>query len=196
MTTESAPAQVQLSPVIVNVQTLGLDDLPACIIDANRGAEQLRDMAIGAGRLALERAIYCGTLIARARDLAELHGRGQFTAWLELQVESHDDFPSIATCWRYLKATRYKETLGNGCPDFASIQELYIAAGILPPKESADSEGGSNSSRREAPMFRLKFELAAPNPAQWQSIDRREFLQKAKPVVDLYEACKAAEAES
>ena len=166
-----------------------LGDITTAILNCHPEAERLRDLAIGAGKAAIMSAIQCGELLLRAKDLADERGPGEFSAWIEIQSESLENFPSRATCFRYMKAVKFKETLGDEFPDFANLKELYVAADILPPP--ATSTPGSNSDSK--PLYRIKFQAEMP-PEKWTALDRREFIERAKEVVKIYERCVELEA--
>jgi hypothetical protein len=185
-------AIVQASPAAAEVT---FDDLAEGIEGAHIEAEQHRDFAIAAGTKALRAAIRCGEMLMHARELCEERGPGEYLAWIAIQVESREFFPSQATCYRYIKAVRYKQALGDESPDFATLKDLYVAAGILPPPDE-NHPGGNAKKDGKTHLFSLRFDLAAPDPEDWESLDRREFLQKAKPVADLYARCIAIEASA
>lgn len=169
-------------------------DIAESIEGAHIEAAQHRDFAIAAGAKALRAAIRCGEMLIHARELCEERGPGEFLAWIATEIDSREFFPSQATCYHYMRAVRYQHALGEATPDFATLKELYIAAGILPSPEENQSGTGAGKRNTKPHLFSLRFDLAAPDPEDWESIDRREFLQKAKPVADLYERCKALEA--
>jgi len=151
----------------------------------HRECEHHRDTCIAASRLAIERAIAAGTLLLELRE----NLRGEFDDWLEAYRAGDEAFPCRATCYNYMKAVRFRETLEDECPEFASLKELYIAAGILPPPPAPD-----DAQRPAQPLFRLALAVNGPPPEEWEPMQRRDFLQRAKPVVDLYDRVKAAEA--
>lgn len=168
---------------------LGDEALGVSIVQSLRSSEQSRDLCIVSARTAIEYAIVTGELLIIARE----RHRGEFLTWLEIYCkdESGDPVFSQKTAQNYMRAVKFKATLGEECPEFASLKELFIAAGILPAPETPDS-----ITRPDAPLFKLQFALNAPPPEEWQPMDRREFLERAKPVVDLYERVRLAEAEA
>lgn len=151
----------------------------------HRECEQHRDACIAAGRLAVERAIAAGTLLLGLRESL----RGEFDAWLDAYRAGDDAFPCRATCYNYMKAVRFRAALDDDCPEFASLKELYIAAGILPPPPAPD-----DTQRPGAPLFRLALAVNGPPPEEWESVQRRDFLQRAQPIIDLFRRVQAAEA--
>jgi len=169
-----------------NASELKDDQLGVAIVQSLRESEKSRDLCIAAAGMAISHAIICGELLIIARD----RHRGEFLAWLESYCRDEEGNPifSQATAYNYIRAVKYKAALGVDCPEFSTLKELFIAAGILPPPTTADT-----SHRPAAPLFKLQFALNAPPPEEWESMDRKEFLERAKPVVDLYERVKAAE---
>lgn len=152
------------------------------VLAAHDLAEQARDLTISSAKLAISRAIAVGELLLERTEVFA----GDFTEWLENYCGER---LSRSTAYNYMKAVRYKDALGDDCPEFATLKELYVAAGILPPPSS----GETGESRPAAPLFRLKLDVNGPPPEQWEPIQRRDFLQKAQQVVDLYERVKALE---
>jgi hypothetical protein len=145
-------------------------------------AEEARDLTIASSKLALVRAVALGE---RLLTLQELFG-GDFDDWLE---NYFGERVSRRSAFNYMKAVRYKDALGDECPDFATLKELYVAAGIMPAPESS-----APGSRAPQPLFRLKFECSVGgDPARWDPIVRRDFIRQAKPVADLLERAIAAE---
>lgn len=155
------------------------------LADLHRDCERHRDTCIAASRLAIERAIAAGDLLLELREKL----RGEFDDWLDAYRAGDDAFPCRATCYNYMKAVRFRAALDDDCPEFASLKELYIAAGILPPPPGSD-----DTHRPAAPLFRLALAVNGPPPEEWEPLQRRDFLQRAQPVVDLFNRVKAAEA--
>jgi len=160
--------------------------LATAIVQSLRESEKLRDLCIASAAKAIAHAISCGELLIVARE----RHRGEFLAWLDgyCRDEKGDPLFSQRSAYNYIKAVKFKAALGEECPEFSTLKELFIAAGILPPPTSADE-----IQRPPAPLFKLQFALNAPPPEEWLSMDRKEFLERAKPVVDLYERVRAAE---
>lgn len=155
------------------------------IAEQNRQIAKLIQVANSAAKHTIDRVIKVGEMLLDIRKKLS----GEFDAWLEAYHATKEDFPARATCYNYMRAVRYKQTLDEESPDPSSVKELFVAAGILPaPKRPEDDHSSS------PPIFRIKFAISAPDPEKWEPGDRREFLRQAKPVVELYEKIKAAEA--
>jgi hypothetical protein len=163
--------------------TTGSGSVEARILAHHADAVQHAALATTAAAQAVDHAIAAGELL-----LAERENRaGEFDDWLATLIASRDDF-SRSTAYNYMRAVRYKKALDEPEPEFGSLKELYIAAGILPPP-TADQKAPP-----KPPLFRIKFDLNGPPPEQWEPMDRREFLERVEPIVQLYERVKAAEA--
>jgi len=159
------------------------------VVEYHGTVQQSRDACLAWARQGLKALIAAGELLIEAREKLS----GDFEDWLEAQIASLPEEARFSrkTAGNYMRAVRFKESLEDDDPEFASVKELYIAAGIL-PLPPPGGQGGSGS----APVYTLSLKLNAPEPEKWDPMDRREFLQKAKPIIDLYERVKAAEAAS
>jgi len=157
------------------------------ILEAHRVVEESRDACLSWANRGMNALVAAGELLIEAREQLS----GDFEDWLEAFIASLPEAVkfSRSTAYNYMRAVRYKATLSSDQPEFASMQELYLACGILPAKPKSDGHAGGV----EAPVYTLSLKLNAPEPEKWNSMDRKEFLQKARPVVDLYERVKAAE---
>lgn len=148
-----------------------------------QSAEEARDLTISHAKLAITRAIAIGEFLV---EMAEVFS-GDFDEWLEGHCAERI---SRATAYRYIKAVRYRAALGDECPEFATLKDLFIAAGILP----APSSGESSEQKPSPPIFRLRFEMnASGDPVEWEPVVRREFIAKARPIAELLQKAIAAE---
>ena len=85
-----------------------------------------------------------------------------------------------------------KVALGKDDPSFEELKRAQLAAETLPrPWNPAAGPGSS-----PAPLFQIRLSLNAPPPEEWDSKDRKEFLEKAKPVAELYERVRAIEEDN
>jgi hypothetical protein len=151
-----------------------------------QSAEEARDLTISHAKLAITRAVAIGEFLI---EMAEVFS-GDFDEWLEGYCAERISRP---TAYRYMKAVRYQHALGDDCPEFSTLKDLFIAAGILPAPTSGEGEGQKPSP----PIFRLRFEInASGNPGEWEPVVRREFIAKAKPIAELLEKAIAAEEEA
>jgi hypothetical protein len=89
-----------------------------------------------------------------------------------------------------MRATRHAATLHSEAPELSSMKELYIAAGILPPPETADEKKPSANQL----IFRpIKFVKPSIPPTEWEAMERREFLRNGKDYVEFYRSVEMAE---
>lgn len=157
------------------------------ILEQHQIVQKSRDACLAWAHQGMTALVAAGELLKDAREKLS----GDFDDWLASFIAGLPDEVkfSRSTAYNYMRAVTYKASLTATDPEFASIKELYIAAGIMPkPPESS-----GNGSKAAPPVYSLTLRLNAPEPEKWDSMDRREFLQKAKPVIDLYERVKAAE---
>lgn len=144
--------------------------------------EQARDFAIAAMASANKRAFILGTKLIELQERFQ----GDFDEWLDLWCA---EYFSRATAYRWIRKVRdLRAVLGNDNPSLEELKKALIASEVL-PEPSPDGA----ASTAPAPLFRLKLDLAGPTPDLWPPADRRDFLTRAKPVVDLYERVRAAE---
>jgi hypothetical protein len=148
---------------------------------------QCRDAAIAWTARGIERVVRSGEkLIQKQEALA-----GDFEDWFATHKEVIGY--CLTTARNYMAAARRVNKVGGlekAIEDFPTQTELLIALGILPPKPEAGTGGETKQ-----PLFTLKLSVNGPSPDQWTSLERREYLQKAKPAVDLYERCRELEGE-
>lgn len=150
---------------------------------AREGAMQARDLAIAAICDANTRALTVGTKLLEYQERFQ----GDFDEWLDGYCA---EWFSRRTAYRYMAKVRdLKAALGTDEPTLEQMKKALIASEILPESDG----GGGNGSSGTAPIFRLKLDLAGPPPEKWDPADRRDFLTRAKPVVDLYQRLQAVE---
>lgn len=185
----SSPSRAELNPQGPSSKSQGATHdasaraaLAAQILALHVEVEKYRDATIAYGRVTCEKAIACGELLLQAQK--EL-GR-DYEDFLQAYCNERENF-SRRTAYNYMRVVRFKQELANDLPEFRSLADMYVACGILP------KPGESEKPERPAPVFRIKFDVNGPGPEQWSAGDRREFLEKAKPIVDYYERAKAVE---
>jgi len=148
-----------------------------------READAARDLTIATAKHAIGKAIAVGEFLIQMSELLS----GDFDEWIENYFS--EEF-SRRTAYRYMKATRYKDALGDDCPDFASLKELYVAAGLLP---APDSDGGGTNNRPSPPLYRVKVQLPPQDAEDLDPVVRKALMADLKPAVDYYERLAAVE---
>jgi hypothetical protein len=144
--------------------------------------EQGRDFAIAAMCDANTRALQLGTKLIEWQERFQ----GDFDEWLENYCE---EFFSRASAYRWIAKVRVlRLVLGKEKPTFEELKSALIASEVLPEPRPEHS-----ASALPPPLFRLKLDVNGPPPEEWAPVDRKEFLERAKPIVDLYERVRAAE---
>jgi hypothetical protein len=159
----------------------------ARIIELHLIVERAKVSAVAWARSGIEAMIAAGECLIEIRDnLAD----GDWGEWLDSLIQSLPEDCSFSrrTAYNYIRAVRFKSTLEDEFPAFHSVRELYIASGIMPQPPSSEPPG-----ERPPPLYCLTWKPNATPPEQWEPMDRREFLEKAKPIIDLYERVQAAE---
>lgn len=145
-------------------------------------AVQARDLAIAAMCDANTRALTVGTRLLEYQERFQ----GDFDEWLDGYCS---EWFSRRSAYRWMAKVRdLRAVLGNDDPTLEELKKALIASEVLP---SASASAGTGSI--EPPLFRLKLDVNGPPPEEWDATDRREFLTRAQPVVDLYERVRAAE---
>lgn len=172
-----------LSTVTAGLREAGLVE---DVLAQHQILQESRENALAWARRGITAMITAGQRLIEAQKALS----GDFDDWLKAWTSSLPEEIrfSYRTAYNYMRAVRYLDELESPDPKFASVQELFIAAGIMPQKPEANG-----SAARPAPLYTLNLRVNAPPPEKWSSMDRREFLQKAQPVVELYERVKAAE---
>jgi hypothetical protein len=148
---------------------------------------QCRDVAAAWTARGLERMLRSGALLIETQEALA----GDFEDWFEAHAERIGY--CVRTAYTYMAASRRVERVGGlaqAIQDFSTQSELLTALGILVPKPEA-----GKSSSHAAPLFRVKLDVNGPPPEEWTSLQRREYLQQAKAVVDLYKRVKELEDE-
>ncbi|HEX8312903.1 MAG TPA: hypothetical protein VF614_16385 [Chthoniobacteraceae bacterium] len=149
---------------------------------------QARDAAIAWTARGIERMLRSGELLVQTQEALA----GDFEDWLKSNQEIIGYGRS--TAFTYMAAFRRVEKVGGlekAIEDFPTQTELLLALGILPPRPEAGSGTGAKQ-----PLFTIKLRVNGPPPEEWTSLQRREYLQEAKAVVDLYERVRALEGEA
>jgi len=124
-------------------------------------------------------------------DIAFRRHTGEFADWL--RAASGEDGEgrskiSTITAFRYRTLYLKRDMLfpkDGSEPTCRTLQEAYIKVGLLPAPQPADVPDIT------PPVFRLTFKTPEIPPDQWPPADRRDFLERTQPIVDLREKLAA-----
>ncbi|MES2570579.1 MAG: hypothetical protein V4710_11065 [Verrucomicrobiota bacterium] len=112
---------------------------------------------------------------------------GDFDEWLEGYCS---EWFSRRSAYRWIAVVNdLKATLGSPDPTFKQLCDAQRAIELLPEPFSTEETKPANST----PLFRIAFSVNTTPPQEWSSHQRREFLEKSKPIVELYAQVAAAE---
>lgn len=149
---------------------------------------QLVGIAAAANRNAVLKAIAMGELL----EVLFRRHEGEFAEWLKLNiVQDAEGEPIISdrSARVYRQLWRRRRELfppDDSAPAPRSIADALRKLGILPDNEEIDQDPGAAK-----PLFRLVFSLPASDPATWPPLARRDFLTRAEPIVNAYNAAMA-----
>lgn len=146
-------------------------------------AASTRDFAIAAIGRACDARLTVGLKLIELKE----QFAGDFDDWLEGYC-GHLFHRSTAYRW-IGKVRDLQVATGKPDPTFEDLKRAMLAAELLPEPCPEPGTGGEHPQ----PLFRLRFDLSDTAPEKWQPATRREFLERAKPVVELYERVRAAE---
>jgi hypothetical protein len=136
-------------------------------------------------RFSAERLVQSGEILCEVQEKM----RGDFQDWFESNTEEIGY--SFRTACAHMRIYRNWILRGRDLEkdllEFKSQQEFLLALGISERPENENAGSGTK------PLFRLAMAINGPPPEEWSTLDRREFLEKAKTVVDLYERVRALE---
>jgi hypothetical protein len=145
-------------------------------------------IAVAANSAAIYHAVALGQVLAEAMHRYE----GEFEEWLDSIVERDAEGKpalSVTTARRYrtLYEKRFKIFPVDGSePPPRNLVEAYIKAGILP-----EPQPGEADPHAIKPLFRLTFALPTVPPEDWPPAERRAFLTRTEPLLEMVARVKA-----
>ncbi len=137
---------------------------------------------------AASQAVWLAILIGQACEIAMARHEGDFGTWLK-SVVAHDPegnpLLSESTARKYRMLYRKRDLLfpaDGSAPPPRNISEAYVKIGLMPEPEA--SERDEKSVR---PLFRVNYTLPDVPAEKWPAAEKRAFLERTQPIVDLRE---------
>lgn len=161
-------------------------ELGRLVLELNTSLRQAHAIAMSAGSMTVRYAVAMGQIFQEAFR----RHQGEFGEWLRAAVGEDPEGNmriSVETArrWRTLYEKRDRLfPVGEEAPECRTMTEAYIKVGLLPaPAPDEHPNAGQK-------IFRLTFTAPAVSPEEMPAADRREFMVKAEPIVQLYEKLK------